>query len=255
MTVEFYLVAAAAVVLTGISKSGFAGGLGILAVPLMSLFQTPPVAAATLMPILLAMDCANIWKYRAAWSAPVVASLMPGALCGIALGALTFQWINPGILKMAIGTMALFFVAQFAWARFAHSRLPRGGDGVRPVSPFVVFSLGTLSGFASFIAHAGGPPVKGYLLGRQMEKSAFVGTNSMFFFAVNLIKTVSYAALAQFSPETLQASVLLSPFLVLGVLLGFWMHRGISQEAFVKVAYLFLAAAGVKLIRDALVAL
>lgn len=247
MTLEFYLVAAAAVVLTGISKSGFAGGLGLLAVPMMSLFQTPQLAAVIMMPILLAMDCANIWKYRAAWSAPVVASLLPGALCGIALGAVSFQWMNPAVLKMFIGVMAILFVAQFALKGAKRS-------GQQRVSPRIVFGLGALSGFASFVAHAGGPPVKGYLLNRDMEKSEFVGTNSVFFFAVNLVKTISYAALMQFSLETLKISALLSPFVVLGVLLGFLMHRRVSQGAFTKIAYVFLALAGVKLVWDAMTA-
>ena len=46
MTLESYLVAAFAVVLTGISKSGFAGGLGIVGVPLVALTMSPQAAAA-----------------------------------------------------------------------------------------------------------------------------------------------------------------------------------------------------------------
>lgn len=243
MSVEFYLVAAIAVVMTGISKSGFAGGLGVLAVPLMSLFQTPQVAVAVMMPILLAMDCANIWNYRKTWSWRYVRSLLPGALCGIALGALTFRWMEPAVLKLAIGAMALIFVAQFVHAQLMKQR---AGDA----NSVVVFSLGALSGFASFVAHAGGPPVKGYLLSRGMEKSLFVGTNSVFFFALNLLKAVSYLALAQYSQATLTASLLLTPFLLLGVLLGFRLHRLVSQTFFTRIAYIFLALAGAKLLWD-----
>lgn len=243
MSVEFYLVAALAVLMTGISKSGFAGGLGVLAVPLMSLFQTPQVAATVMMPVLLVMDCANIWKYRHAWSWQEVKTLLPGALCGIALGALTFQWMDPALLKLAIGGMAILFVAQFALTQLA-------GQKTAGANPAVTFLLGGLSGFASFVAHAGGPPVKGYLLSREMEKSLFVGTNSVFFFTLNLIKTFSYLALAQFSQETLTASLLLTPFLVLGVLLGFRLHHLTSQVVFTRIAYLFLAVAGLKLLWD-----
>ncbi len=243
MSVEFYLVAAFAVLMTGVSKSGFAGGLGVLAVPLMSLFQTPQVAVTVMMPILLVMDCANIWNYRHSWSWTYVKSLLPGALCGIVVGAFTFQWMDPALLKLAIGGMALLFVLQFACAQMIGR--PTGDS-----SRVVVFSLGALSGFASFVAHAGGPPVKGYLLSRGMEKSLFVGTNSVFFFALNLIKTFSYLALAQYSHETLTASLLLTPFLVLGVLLGFRLHHLISQLLFTRIAYLFLALAGTKLLWD-----
>lgn len=243
MSVEFYLIAALAVVITGVSKSGFAGGLGVLAVPLMSLFVTPQVAVTVMMPVLIVMDCANIWKYRHSWSWVEVRTLLPGALCGIALGALTFRWLDPALLKLAIGTMAILFVAQFAFRQSA-------GQHSGCSNPVVTFVLGGVSGFASFVAHAGGPPVKGYFLSRGMEKSLFVGTNSVFFFMLNLIKTFSYIALAQFSLETLTASFLLTPFLVLGVLLGFRLHHLLSQAVFTRIAYLFLAVAGSKLLWD-----
>lgn len=55
-TTEFYVVTAFAVIITGISKSGFGGGLGVMSVSLMSLYVPPQFAVAVLMPVLLAMD-------------------------------------------------------------------------------------------------------------------------------------------------------------------------------------------------------
>ena len=48
----FYAVAIPAVLLFGISKGGFGGGLGTAAVPLMALVISPVQAAAILLPIL-----------------------------------------------------------------------------------------------------------------------------------------------------------------------------------------------------------
>ena len=48
----FYAVAVPAVLLMGIGKSGFAGGFGILAVPLMALVVPVPQAAAIMLPLL-----------------------------------------------------------------------------------------------------------------------------------------------------------------------------------------------------------
>ena len=44
----FYLLAIPVVLLVGISKGGFGGGLGVLAVPLLSLMIDPRIAAALL---------------------------------------------------------------------------------------------------------------------------------------------------------------------------------------------------------------
>ena len=56
----FYAVALPAVLLTGLSKSGFLGGFGALAVPLMSLAVPVPQAAAIMLPLLLIMDAMGL---------------------------------------------------------------------------------------------------------------------------------------------------------------------------------------------------
>lgn len=51
---SFYAVAVPAVLLMGISKSGFGSGFGALAVPLMALAMPVPQAAAIMLPLRLA---------------------------------------------------------------------------------------------------------------------------------------------------------------------------------------------------------
>ena len=80
MDTSFYLVSAIAVLLTGISKSGFAGGLGILAIPAMSLFVPPQVATGIMLPILCIMDIANLWKYHKVWVREYVMLLIPASV-------------------------------------------------------------------------------------------------------------------------------------------------------------------------------
>ena len=63
----FYLAAVPAVLLFGIAKGGFGGGLGVVAVPLMALVVSPLQAAAVLLPILCLMDLVGLWVYRGKW--------------------------------------------------------------------------------------------------------------------------------------------------------------------------------------------
>jgi uncharacterized protein len=63
----FYVVAAVAVTVLGLSKGGFIG-MGIIAVPLMSLFVPPLQAAAIILPTVLAQDALTVWTYRRHWS-------------------------------------------------------------------------------------------------------------------------------------------------------------------------------------------
>lgn len=239
----FYVVAIAAIMLTGVSKSGFGGGLGVMAVPLMSLFVTPQFAAAVMMPILLAMDLLIVWRYRATWDRRIIFALLPAALVGLVLGSVSFHYMDATTVKFLVGLLAAFFVLQFVASRgqvLSDNRTP----------PPVVFALGMLSGFASFIAHAGGPPVKGYLLRQRLEKSRFVGTNTVFFFTLNFLKTIAYGAFGTLSASSLQISAVLSPMLLLGVFLGFRLHAVVDQRLFVKVVYGSLALTAAKLLYD-----
>ena len=66
----FYAVAIPAVLLLGISKSGFGTGFGSLAVPLMALSVSVPQAAAILIPVLLVMDLFGLAVFRKKTRAP-----------------------------------------------------------------------------------------------------------------------------------------------------------------------------------------
>ncbi|WP_136658355.1 sulfite exporter TauE/SafE family protein [Nitratireductor sp. XY-223] len=240
MTLEAYLVTALAVVLTGISKSGFAGGLGILGVPLVALTMSPQAAAVLLLPILIGIDVLSVWRYRRAWQVRMIVALLPGAALGIGLGMMGFSRIDPDVLRIAIGTMALGFVLRFALARSPNTK-PRA-------SWPAILVASAVSGFAGFVAHAGGPPIKGTLLRAGLDKSAFVGTNAFFFFLLNLAKAAGYSALGLFTVESVVASALMLPCLFAGVGLGFALHRRVPQATFTALAHGLLAVAGINLL-------
>ncbi len=244
LPVSFYFVAVLAVLVTGISKSGFGGGLGVMSVPVMSLFVAPQFAAAVLMPILLAMDVLVVARYRRNWDRAVLLSMLPGALAGLVVGALVFEWMDADMVRFLIGLLALVFVVQFVVGR----RRGVVAAGPRPVGQV----LGAISGFASFVAHAGGPPVKGYLLRQNLGKTDFVGTNTVFFFILNAIKTVAYGAAGTLDAQSVLVSLGLAPFLFVGVYAGLGLHHLVDQKVFVAVVYLFLTVTAVKLLSDSI---
>ncbi len=246
----FFLLAVPVVLLTGISKGGFAGGLGTLAVPLLTLMVDPRMAAAIMLPILCTMDIFTVWRYRRGWDARSLKILIPGALVGITIGGLTFSIMNADMIRLIVGLMSLYFVGNYWFGQ--------RGPGVataRPHNPVKGGILGALGGFSSFIAHAGGPPLSQYLFPLRLDKTTMVATSVMFFLVVNYVKLIPYAWLGQLSSENLTMSLYLLPFAPIGVWLGIWMHNRVSNKLFYIICYVLLFLVGIKLSAEGLMAL
>lgn len=243
----FLLVAIPAILITGISKGGFGGGLGMVAVPLMALAITPVQAAAIMLPILCVMDLVALWHFRGKADWQQLRILLPAAVVGIGLGTLGFQHLSDAQLKLMIGAIALGFVC--------HRFLKRNSTEARPTSVARGSLWGTLSGFTSFGVHAGGPPLSIYLLPLKLQKTVFAATTVVFFTTVNQVKLVPYFWLGQFTTTNLSTSLLLAPLAPLGIWLGRQLHDRISDRGFFMICYGLLALAGVKLVWDGLTGL
>ncbi len=239
----FYAAAVPAVLVAGISKGGFGGGVGFVSVPLIAMVISPIQAAAVMLPILCLMDVFGLWAYRATWDRRNVAIMVPGALAGIAVGAFTFRYLDDDLVRLMIGTIAVVF-ALYYWFGGARARRQR------PASIGAGGLWSAVAGFTSFVAHAGGPPVQVYLLPQRMDKTLFVGTTVIFFFVVNYAKLVPYAIIGQFTAENLGTALVLAPLAPFGMRLGIRLHGVVSQALFYRLCYGALTITGTKLIWD-----
>ncbi|MFH1803657.1 MAG: sulfite exporter TauE/SafE family protein [Pseudomonadota bacterium] len=243
----FYLVAIPAVLIAGVSKSGFGGGLGVVSVPLMALAISPQAAAAVMLPILCLMDLANVWAYRKSWDRRCMQILIPAALLGILIGFLSFSYLSEAAVKLVIAVIAVGFTLDH-WFRGKN----RGMEGIPP-RRIKGTIWGTVSGFTSFVAHAGGPPLSVFLLPQRMDKTVFVGTTVMFFIVVNYVKLVPYWWLGQFDGANLATAFVLFPVAIFGTWLGLWAHDKVNEKLFYRVCYILLFVTGLKLLSDVVV--
>ena len=246
----FYLVAIPAVLIYGIAKGGFAGGFGVAAVPLMALVVSPVQAAAILLPILCIMDLVAMWVYRGQWVWQELRLIIPASLIGIAIGTLLFGYLDANAIRLLLGIVALAFSLQFWWKRLA-----RTAADLAPFGPAMGIVAAGTAGFTSFIAHAGGPPLSMYLLRRELTRTAFVATATMFFTVVNYVKLIPYTWLGQFDTTNLATSLVLAPLAPLGIGMGKWLHDRVSDRFFFDFAYGVLVLVGAKLIWDGLAGL
>ena len=247
----FWAVAVPAVLVTGLSKSGFASGLGSLATPMIALTLPVPQAAAIMLPLLMAMDATGLQKLWRERDPVLVRALVPSGLVGIAIGTLCFGLLSTKAVSGIVGALTLAFLVQQLLRMWAQRAPADSASGAMP-SRWLGRICGVASGFTSFIIHAGGPPISAYLLPMRLRPLVLAGTMSVYFAAINAAKVVPYAALGLIDLRNLATSALLLPLAPLGVWAGVRMTRYVSATWFYRVAYLCMGLSGTKLLWDGL---
>ncbi|MFK7788799.1 MAG: sulfite exporter TauE/SafE family protein [Phycisphaeraceae bacterium] len=246
----YYSLVIAAVVVMGIAKSGFGGGVGILAVPLVAIAMPADRALGVMLPILLFADLFAIYQHRKQRSWPHLRPALVGGVIGIGLGTfLLFMLIDgndkrasadnvSAVLSILVGTICLLMVSVQVY------RLCGGKVPTLPGNKPTGVTVGAAAGFTSMLAHAAGPIMSIYWLDQRMGKRLLTGSLVLYFFLVNTLKLPSYFALGWITLASLKESAVFALFVPIGSLLGIVMHHRIPEKPFTAVMYVGAAVAG-----------
>jgi uncharacterized protein len=254
----YILSAFLATMMVAASKGGFGGGAGVLSVPLLLQVASLRFVIGMWLPVLVICDLITVQNYPKSWSWQVVRQLIPGLVVGVLL-AHAVLWITAessptqmkqfeSCLKLLIGVMSLAFLGlQFL----------RRGNPDTPWDP--TWSISTPTGFligvTTTFAHAAGPVATMYMLPQKLEQRVFVGTMGWTFLVVNLVKVPLSVVSLVLSWHELKYALWMMVVSPLGVWLGVYLNRRVSQKSFLMVIRVFLAIAGTKLIYDGVRAL
>lgn len=248
--VSFYYAAVPAVLFVGLAKGGMGDALSLIGLPFLALVVSPIEAAAILLPILVFMDMISlvVWRRHGDWTTLKI--MLPGAIFGIGLGWATSALVPGNVLRVVIGTVTILFCLRYFWNNFG----PDAGKVVPPRGqrPALAGLWGTLSGYGSFVAHAGGAPFQIYALPLKLPPREYIGTSVRFFAILNAIKLVPYFALGQLDTQNLAASVTLLPFAPLATLAGAWCVRRMRPEIFYPFMYSMALIAALLITREGL---
>lgn len=236
------LVLAAFVV--GLSKGGLPA-VAMLSVPLLSLIMSPLVAAILLLPIYILSDAVSVWLYRREFSAPNIKLLIPAGVLGVVIGWVAASSVSDQMVALAIGVMGISF-CLYNWFFKKSSDMPQ------PVNKVKGMLWGTLSGFTSFISHAGAPPFQIFVLPQKLPKMVFAGTTTIVFAAINLAKIIPYSNLYPYTKATLEVSAYLLPVAALGTVVGKKLIERLSEKWFFLAVQIALFAISIKLVIGAL---
>lgn len=243
LTFEFALLALAAW-LVGLSKGGLPT-IGMLAVPLLTLVMPPMQAAVLLLPIYILSDMVGIYLYRKAFSLAHLCLLIPAGLMGIGIGWLTASHVSDAVLALLIGLIGIGFCLN-TWLRKPAT------NSTPALRPLWGRFWGALSGFTSFISHAGGPPFQMYMLPQKLPKLVFAGTSTLFFAVINMAKLVPYEFIRPYDVSSLRQAAWLVPFALLGTVMGAWLTRRLADAWFYRLVQIGLFFISIKLVWSAL---
>jgi len=189
------------------------------------------------------MDLLGMAAFRKNVDRQLLRFLLPFGLLGIVVGALLFKLLDAQVVAGIVGGFTLLFLAQ-------RLIFPPKADSPPPPK-WLGAVLTATSGFTSFIAHAGGPPINAYVIPLKLKPVLFTGTMAFFFFFINLSKWIPYAWLGLLDTRNMLTSLALLPFAPIGVWVGVRIAHRIKPLLFYRLVYAGMFLTGVKLVWDA----
>jgi uncharacterized protein len=240
----FWICAVVASFLVGASKGGLQG-VGVLGVPVLALSTSPVVAAGILLPILVISDWYGLWMFRKNYDVRNIKIMVAAGCIGILIGWATASITSDDLVKFIVGVIGLSYFVDALLKRnriiaAKPADLPRG------------FFWGTIAGFTSFVAHAGGPPYQMYVLPQKLDKMTYAGTAIIVFAIINMLKLPPYWMLGQINLTSLEVGAALSPIALIGALAGFHLTKRLPEKTFFKFVEVALFLLSLNLIYEGL---
>ncbi len=205
--------------------------------------KEPTYAIGILLPLLCAGDAFSIYHYWGKWERKNLKYLLPGVLVGVVIGVQLIGRFSSREMNAAIGGLAVLFVAF----QLVKEGIYRAEGAFSPShATGVPFGIG--AGITSTFAHGAGPLVSLFLIPQKMSKEVYVGTSVLVFTWINWIKTPFFVQQGIITRETLLTGLCYFPLVPIGVWLGIWLNRKVSERLFLKSVYVITFLAGLQLI-------
>lgn len=260
--------------LVGFSKTAISGAATVSVVIFATVLPTRE-STGVLLVLLMVGDALAVWTYRREADWGLIRRLLVPVVAGIVVGAFFLGLAPIGLLKPVIGGIVVVMtliqaVRMVGEARgrrrvragseraehgghdnaaehSGHERAEPGAGGVavsRSRHPGSAGVFGSLAGFTTMVANAGGPVMTLYLLRSRLQVRQFVGTMAWFFACVNVVKLPFSVGMGLVSPQRFLLCLSLVPAVVLGAVIGRLLIARISRPLFEKIVLLVAGLSG-----------
>lgn len=220
----------AAAFIVGLAKTAVPGA-STLAVAIFATVLPARTSTATLLLLLIVGDVMALALYRRHADVKSLVKLAPAVAAGLLVGAVFLVAADDSWVRRTIGVILLSLIAFTLWLR----RRARTGRAVAPHGAALALGYGSLGGFTTMVANAGGPVMSMYFLASGFAVKTFLGTSAWFFAIVNIVKVPIAAGIGLITPNTLLLDALLAPLVLLGGLAGWLLAGRFSQSMFERI--------------------
>lgn len=238
---QFIVVVALAGLIVGLSKGGLGAPLGAVIAPMLVIAFPVSEAVALTLPLLIVGDMFALAAYWRAWDMRYITWLLPLALVGIVIGTALLVSLDNRTLKVVLGLFTLFFVAFKVFGSHLIDAHYAPKPWHKPVA-------GLITGLSSALANAGGTPYTIYLMLQKLPSRELVGTITLYFTVVNLLKVPGYIGAGLLHGERLLMLAPALPLIPVGVFAGRWIVHRVPPQHFERILLAVLTLAGVLLL-------
>src|SRR5690554_1242410 len=231
---------AAVVMLTGISKSAFAGALGVFSVPLLMLKLPATEAIALMLPILIIGDMLSVRSFWGKWDKRLLLPLIPGAIVGVLIAYLIIDFINAEYLQLIVAAICILYALRnlfFTQTKMAFLNNKVGG-----------LFMSMFSSMSSGLFHAGVQPIIIYFRAIGLTPAKFVGTAAVFFAMLNVFKLVGPLSFGVLTGATALTALMFFPLAFIGNWLGVKINSSLDKVLFLRIMNYLLLVLGFCLI-------
>jgi len=245
-------------VLIGFSKTAISG-MSMVSVATFAALLPSRLSTGVVLVLLLVGDVVAVRSYHshADWRALI--RLVPAVVVGVVAGVVFIANVDDAVMRKAIGAVLVILVGLHVLMRRRRPAAPStaattteatAADGpVHTPHRAAAWGYGSLSGFTTMVANAGGPAMSLYLLNARYSVLGFLGTTSWFFFVINMVKVPFSVGLHLITPATLHLDLLLAPAVLAGAWLGRIVITRVPQQVFEVLVLVTAMLSGLNLLR------
>ncbi|UOQ59291.1 sulfite exporter TauE/SafE family protein [Leucobacter rhizosphaerae] len=218
-----------AAVIVGFSKTALPG-INTVSIAIFAALMPARESTGALLVLLIVGDIFAVWSYRAHASWPTILRLAPAVVGGMVLGTVFLALADDGWVRRVIGGILLMVVLFTVWRRWISQG--RGAGASARGSRAASIGYGSLSGFTTMVANAGGPVMSMYFLAARFPVKEFLGTAAWFFAIINVAKLPFSVGLGLIDGGSLLLDALLIPGVIAGAFAGRWVAGRVPQRVF-----------------------